>query len=103
MKIVGIKREEILDNMVFIGLGLAAVYWLVESFMYAMLADGVGFLQRLIGFDVSGILMRMPRAKKNIEQLSRVRKTASMRWISREISLFSMIRSVISLDTPEMK
>ncbi|MBW2192987.1 MAG: PAS domain S-box protein, partial [Deltaproteobacteria bacterium] len=59
MKMVDIKREDILDNMVFIGLGLAVVYWLLESFMYTMLADGAGFFHRLIGFDVSGILMRM--------------------------------------------
>jgi len=47
------------DNMVFIGLGLATIYWLLESFMYAMLADDADFFQRLIGFDLSGILMRL--------------------------------------------
>ncbi|MFH2219360.1 MAG: response regulator [Pseudomonadota bacterium] len=59
MKMINTKREEILDNMVFIGLGLAAVYWLLESFVYTMLADDVGFFHRLIGFDIGGILMRM--------------------------------------------
>jgi len=47
------------DNMVFIGFGLAAIYWLLESFLYAMLADDTDFFQRLVGFDLGSILMRL--------------------------------------------
>jgi len=53
------KNASYLDNMVFIGFGLAAIYWLLEAFLYAMLSDGAGFLHRLVGFDISGILPRM--------------------------------------------
>jgi len=47
------------DNMIFIGFGLATIYWLLESFLFAMLADDADFFHRLIGFDLSGILMRL--------------------------------------------
>ncbi len=53
------KTRSITDNMLFFGLGLAAVYWILESFLYAMLADDADFIQRLIGFDFSNILMRL--------------------------------------------
>ena len=47
------------DNMLVIGLGLASVYWILEAFMFVMLSDGTNFLNRLIGFDISGTLMRL--------------------------------------------
>lgn len=50
---------KLMDNMLVIGLGLAAVYWILESFMFIMLSDGTDFLHRLIGFDISGTLMRL--------------------------------------------
>ncbi len=50
---------KLMDNMLVIGLGLAVVYWILESFMFIMLSDGTDFLNRLIGFDISGILMRL--------------------------------------------
>ncbi|MBL7180139.1 MAG: PAS domain S-box protein [Desulfobacterales bacterium] len=45
--------------MLFIGFGLAGIYWVLESFLYVMLADDVNFFQRLIGFDLSGMLVRV--------------------------------------------
>ena len=50
---------KLMDNMLVIGLGLTAVYWILESFMFVMLSDGTDFLQRLVGFDISGTLMRL--------------------------------------------
>ncbi len=50
---------KLMDNMLVIGLGLAAVYWILESFMFIMLSDGTNFLHRLVGFDISGTLMRL--------------------------------------------
>ena len=50
---------KLMDNMFVIGVGLAAVYWILESFMFVMLSDGTDFLYRLIGFDISGTLMRL--------------------------------------------
>ncbi|MBU0987090.1 MAG: response regulator [Proteobacteria bacterium] len=47
------------DNMLFIGIGLSTIYWVLESFLYVMLSDGTGFLERLFGFDISGISMRL--------------------------------------------
>jgi PAS domain S-box-containing protein len=46
------------DNMLFTGLGLAAIYLLLEGLLYAMLSDGGSFLGRLVGWDYSGIAMR---------------------------------------------
>jgi len=59
MKSQSNKTLSITDNMLFFGLSLAAVYWLLESFMYAMLADDADFIQRLIGLDFGVILMRL--------------------------------------------
>ena len=52
------SKSIFIDNMLFTGLGLAAVYLLLEALLYAMLSDGAGFLDRLIGWDYSGIAMR---------------------------------------------
>lgn len=50
---------DVTDNMLFIGCGLAGIYWVLESFLHVMLADDVNFFHRLIGFDLSGMLTRV--------------------------------------------
>ena len=53
------KASNITDNMVFWGFGLAAIYWVLESLLFALLYDAV-FLDRLISdFDVEGISTRV--------------------------------------------
>jgi len=50
---------KLMDNMFIIGLVLATIYWILESFMFVMLSGGTDFLHRLVGFDISGTLMRL--------------------------------------------
>ena len=52
------KASNIMDNMVFWGLGFAAIYWFLESLLYVLLSDNADFFHRLI-FDVDGILTRV--------------------------------------------
>ncbi len=57
MKKTDKQHPNLTDNMVFIGIGLAAVYWILESFVYVMLSDGVGFFDRMFGFDLLRLLV----------------------------------------------
>jgi two-component system sensor histidine kinase/response regulator len=59
MESQNIKFSALTDNMLFFGLGLASIYWILESVLYVMLADDVNFFQRLVGFDYDGLLMRV--------------------------------------------
>ncbi len=48
-----------MDHMALIGLGLAVLYWLIESLMYVMLNNNVSFFQRVIGPDFNDLLTRL--------------------------------------------
>jgi two-component system, sensor histidine kinase and response regulator len=47
------------DQMLFIGLGLAAAYWIMEAFLYVMLSGNVSFFQRLFGLNINDIALRV--------------------------------------------
>ena len=53
------NKPNIIDEMVYIGVGLSIIYWCLESFVYSMMTENVDFFSRFIGFDLSGVLMRM--------------------------------------------
>ena len=53
------KRYRLLDHMALIGLGLALLYWLLESLVYAMLFSDVTFSQRIIGPEFNDLLTRL--------------------------------------------
>ena len=53
------KFPDLTDNMLFIGIGLAGIYWILEAVLYVMLVDDVSFFQRLVGFDYDSLLMRL--------------------------------------------
>ncbi len=57
MKDKGKQLPNLTDNMVFIGIGLAIIYWVLESVVYAMLSDSVGFFGRLLGVDLLRLLV----------------------------------------------
>lgn len=48
---IGIKSQ-FLNSMVFTGIGLAAFYWVCESFMYFFLEPEANFIQHLLGPDI---------------------------------------------------
>ncbi len=53
------QRVVITDKMVLIGLGFAAVYWFIETFVYILFSYEFNFFQRLFGPDLSGIATRV--------------------------------------------
>lgn len=56
------KKEKLIyrfDNMVFIGIGLTAAYWILEAFLYVLIYGNTTFLHRLVGLDVNELAMRM--------------------------------------------
>lgn len=59
MKSQNKKISDLTDNMLFIGIGLAGIYWILESFLYVMLADDVNFFQRFVGFDLGSLFVRV--------------------------------------------
>lgn len=59
MKSQNRKFPDLTGNMLFIGLGLAGIYWILESFLYVMLADDINFFQRFVGFDFGSLSMRL--------------------------------------------
>jgi adenylate cyclase len=53
------NRVHFTDQMVLIGLGIAAVYWILDSIMAIFLSQKGYFLERMIGFDMSEIWTRL--------------------------------------------
>jgi PAS domain S-box-containing protein len=59
MKFVLTKRIQFMDHMALIGIGLAVLYWLIESLVYVMLHSDVGFSQRVTGPEFNDLLPRL--------------------------------------------
>ena len=53
------KKHFISEKMVFIGFGLAVLYWILESFLYLVSPSQVGFFEWLFGSNVGGIWARL--------------------------------------------
>jgi adenylate cyclase len=53
------NRVHFTDQMVLIGFGIAAVYWILDSIMSIFLSQKGYFLERMIGFDMSDIWTRL--------------------------------------------
>lgn len=53
------NRVHFTDQMVLIGFGIAAVYWILDSIMAIFLSQKGYFLERMIGFDMSEIWTRL--------------------------------------------
>lgn len=53
------KNNRLLDDLVLIGFGLAVVYWLLASFVYAMLSDQGQFFDAFLKPDAGEILKRI--------------------------------------------
>ena len=49
----------ITDRMVLAGIGFAAVYWVIETFVYVIFSYEINFFQRLFGPDLSGLCTRL--------------------------------------------
>jgi two-component system cell cycle sensor histidine kinase/response regulator CckA len=59
MKLKDAKRRILSEPMVLTGIGLAAVYWVLESLMYFFSSPGTNFIQRLMGTDIHEIWTRV--------------------------------------------
>jgi len=47
------------DRMVLVGLGLGALYWIIETLLYVFLSYELNFFDRLFGPDLAGIYTRV--------------------------------------------
>lgn len=47
------------DRMVLVGLGLGALYWIIETLLYVFLSYELKFLDRLFGPDLAGLYTRV--------------------------------------------
>ena len=52
-------RTGLIDRMVFIGCGLAAIYWILESVMSTLQNEGTSFINHLIGYNTDEIFARL--------------------------------------------
>ena len=59
MKRQDVKRVRLTDKMVLIGLGLAAVYWFLDTFIYIFMSYDVRFFHGFFGFKLSDIWTRI--------------------------------------------
>jgi hypothetical protein len=53
------RRENLVDRMVLMGIGLGAVYWIIETFLYVISSYGMFFSERLFGPDFLGLYTRI--------------------------------------------
>jgi len=53
------NRVFLSDQLVLTSFGLAAVYWILDSFLYIFLSYDAGFFQRLTGLDIGGVWTRL--------------------------------------------
>jgi len=53
------KQTPIMESMVVTGIGLAAFYWVCESFMYFFLKPEANFIQHLLGPNKFEIFTRL--------------------------------------------
>lgn len=53
------NQVHLTDQMVLIGLGLGAVYWIIETFLYFVLSYEIDFFTRLFGPDLAGVCTRI--------------------------------------------
>ncbi|MDF1592148.1 MAG: response regulator [Desulfobacterales bacterium] len=52
-------RVYLTDQFVLTGFGLAAMYWVLDSFLYIFLSYDANFFHRLTGVDISGVWTRL--------------------------------------------
>ena len=52
-------RVYLTDQLVLTSFGLAAVYWVLDSFLYTFLSYDAGFFQKLTGLNIGGIWTRL--------------------------------------------
>ncbi|MFC1830040.1 hypothetical protein ACFL0O_10550, partial [Thermodesulfobacteriota bacterium] len=53
------RRHSITDKMLLFGIGLATVYWILDSTIYLLLSQDVTFFQGFVGFDINGVSRRL--------------------------------------------
>ena len=59
MKAKNRVRVHLTDQMVLIGFGLAAVYWILDTFMSLFLASEMNLFEQLFGFDLGEVSTRL--------------------------------------------
>ena len=59
MKVKIIKRTSFLDSIVLTGIGIAAIYWILESFMFFFLSPEANIVHHLLGEDTFETLTRV--------------------------------------------
>ena len=47
------------DNMLIIGLGLAAAFWILEAVLYMLISENASFLTHLISFNINDVAVRI--------------------------------------------
>jgi len=52
-------RVNMMDKMLTIGIGLALVYWSLDSLIYFLISHDITYFQGLFGMDINGIARRM--------------------------------------------
>ncbi len=59
MKVKIIKHTSFLDSIVLTGIGIAAIYWILESFMFFFLSPEANIVHHLLGEDTFETLTRV--------------------------------------------
>ncbi|MCP3951560.1 MAG: response regulator [Desulfobacterales bacterium] len=59
MQIRSTQRFNTKDNMLFIGLGLTAAFWVLEAVLHVLTSEDAGFLDRLISLNVDDLAVRI--------------------------------------------
>lgn len=93
------KPGSISESMVWVSLGLGAVYWIVDTLLTALVSNGASFLHTLFGIDTSGFWQRLIVLCFFVIFGSHVQYSAKMRRESEEARLETEGRFLALVET----
>ncbi len=53
------QKTDAKDNMLYIGLGLTAAFWILEAVIHVLISENASFLDRLISFNINDLAIRV--------------------------------------------
>ena len=59
MQLLSKQRFNTKDNMLYIGLGLTAAFWILEAVIHVLISENASFLDRLISFNINDVAIRV--------------------------------------------
>ena len=98
------NRVYLTDRMVLIGIGFGTVYWVIETFLYAIGSYEINFISRLFGPDLSGACPRIIVLCLFLIFGSHAQYTFNRwQWAETELKKMKEINAKLQLEIMELK